>query len=243
MINTANTKYWDNGYKDRQFVFKIEDILFKDLFDKYLPIGGTCLEVGCYPGNYLVYFGKYLNYTVSGIDTTPYVVERLPEYLKNQSVKIGNFYQENFLTFSDHEQYDLVCSFGFIEHFKDFSIVLEKHINFVKPGGYLVISCPNFRGLQYFLHRILDNENLKRHVTQAMDLKAWSAVLQKHDMEIIYQNYFQTAGFWVETSLNNKISRVFLRFILNCAQFLNKLNHPNMLTSPYMISISKKIDN
>lgn len=240
MIHQANSKYWDEGYKDRQFLFDSESILFKDLFKKYIPKGGTCLEVGCYPGNFLVYFGKYFNYTANGIDTTPYILDRLPQYLAEQQVKIGHLYHDDFLNFTSEDQYDLVCSFGFIEHFKDFRSVIEKHIRLVKPGGNLIISCPNFRGLQFLLHKIFDAENLERHVTQAMDFKAWSAVLTKNDMEIVYQNYYLTAGFWVAAPSLNRFERKILYYVLKGVQLLNKFDYPNFMTSPYMISISRK---
>lgn len=240
MINQANPDYWNDGYKKHQLSFDPENILFKDLFAKYIPRGGNCMEVGCYPGNYLIYFGKYFDYTVNGIDTTPYILERLPGYLSENNVTVDHLYHTDFLNFEGNSQYYLVYSFGFIEYFKDFKSILEKHIRLVKPGGYPVISCPNFRGLQFLLHRILDNENLERHVTQAMDFKAWSDVLTKNDMDLIYQNYYLTAGFWVDTPPTNRFALKILYYILKCVEFLNKFDYPNILTSPHMISISKK---
>lgn len=39
-------------------------------------------------------------------------------------------------------EYDIVCSFGVIEHFPDKQAILEAHKRFVKPGGYALVIIP-----------------------------------------------------------------------------------------------------
>jgi len=38
--------------------------------------------------------------------------------------------------------FDIVCSFGLLEHFKDKKDILRAHTRFLKPGGYIIILVP-----------------------------------------------------------------------------------------------------
>ena len=185
--------------------------------------------------------GKNLYYKVSGIDLTPYLLTRLPEYLNNNGVQVGSLYLEDFLNFNSTQQFDVVCSFGFIEHFTNFELVFQKHIDLVKPGGILVVACPNFNGLQKLFHAMLDYDNLKRHVLAAMDLQSWGKILKKNDMEIIYHGYYRTADFWAEIPKNQK-TRLRLGRLLSWAtkKIDRYVDFPNPWLSPYMISFSRK---
>lgn len=40
------------------------------------------------------------------------------------------------------DKFDIACSFGLIEHFKDKAAVLEAHKKFVEPGGLIIILIP-----------------------------------------------------------------------------------------------------
>ena len=151
------------------------------------------------PSNFLIYLGKRFGYVVSGIDTVPYITSRLPSHIVRNGVKIGEFYHQDLLTFESNQTYDVVCSFGFIEHFSNFEDVIEKHIRLVKPRGTLILSCPNFRGLQYILHRLLDPTNLHRHVLSAMNLRRWRMLLERNSMVLQYHGYYRKAGFWWDT--------------------------------------------
>jgi 2-polyprenyl-3-methyl-5-hydroxy-6-metoxy-1,4-benzoquinol methylase len=242
MKSFATQDYWDSSYEGLDLNYNSNYILFKDLFTKYLKGNGTCLEIGCYPGNFSVYLGKELNYEISGIDTTPFVLTRLPLHFKQNNVRIGKLYNENFLTFNPEYQYDLVCSFGFIEHFVDFEAVIEKHIQLVKPSGTLIISCPNFRKLQYILHRYLDNENLKHHNLESMNLEKWTHLMQKHKMEILYSGYYQTADFWTNSPKNGPLKRIISTEIQTLLRYVDKyLHYPNSFTSPHIVCIARKM--
>jgi len=216
---------------------------FDDLFEKYLPEGGSCFEVGCYPGRILMHLGKRFGYTVSGIDLTPHVKDRLRKKILENGIELGTLIHGDFFSFHSRDVYDIVCSFGFVEHFADVEDVLVRHIRLVKPGGILVISCPNFRKLQYVLHRCLDRKNLMEHNRDAMDLGKWRDVLVRHNMKIIHHGYYGTAGFWVEHEPGIKsIARRSLGKVLSIAmQGIDRVTDlPNPVISPYMISFSKK---
>ncbi len=241
MQTIVDQSYWDHSYENLTLKYEVEGIQFKDIFTKYLSRNArTCFEVGCYPGYYLVYLGKEFGYTINGLDKTPYVTTRLIEFLSNQHVQIGSFYQADFLTFQPSEAYDVVCSFGFIEHFYNFREVLQHHIKLLNPGGILIITCPNFRGLQHLLHWILDRKNLKQHVLEAMDLKVWEEIISDQGLEILFRGYYRTFDFWAESNPSQRFKGFWIRAIKKLGVWVDKLNHPNRWSSPYMVCVAKR---
>jgi len=242
MTCAVGQDYWDTAYEDLPLAYSPGVVQFKELFDRYLTPGGTCFEVGCYPGSYLIYLGKRFDYTVSGIDATPFVLSRLPKHLAQHRVRVGRLYHGDFLAFEARRTYDLVCSFGFIEHFADFQEVIVRHIRLVKRPGTLVLACPNLRGIQYMLHRLLDPVNLQRHVLAAMDFARWEETLEASGMTVLYQGYYRTADFWVDTPRQGFLAKVAINSVRKIAQEVDsRTNWPNPLLSPYMISFSRKV--
>ena len=241
MAMAVGQDYWDTAYDKLALRYNPDNVQFKELFDRYLKPGNSCFEVGCYPGNYLVYLCRRFGYSANGIDTTPFVLTRLPNFLAEHQVKIGDLYHGDFLKFKFHRTYDVVCSFGFIEHFFNFEEVIEKHIRLVNDSGILVLSCPNFRGMQFVFHRLLDPVNLQHHVLPAMNLRKWKEILERNGMRILYQGYYRTADFWVDTPRQGFLSTVMIKYIQRITKQIDRhLNWPNPLLSPYMISFSQK---
>lgn len=242
--SVVDQSYWDRHNAAIAPRYEAAHIVFGDLFDRYVPHAGpngTCFEIGCYPGNFLVHFGRRFGYRAGGIDMTPFVLDRMRRYLEAHDVVVQDLYQGDFLTFDAPRPYDLVCSFGFIEHFADFDNVLARHVDLVKPGGTLVVSCPNFRGLQYALHRLLDGTNLGRHVLGSMNVRRWRQVLEARGMQVVHDGYYRTMDFWWESPDQTPLQKLVARFVRHVGQGLDRRIHwPNRLTSPFLISISRK---
>ena len=240
----VDQSYWDRHNAEIALRYDPTHVAFSALFDRYVPRAGpnaTCFEVGCYPGNFLIHFGRRFGYRASGIDATPLVLDRMRQYLEAHDVVVHRLYQGDFFTFDSPEPYDLVCSFGFVEHFERFEDVLGRHVDLVKPGGTLVVSCPNFRGLQYVLHRVLDGANLQRHVLRAMDVGRWRRLLEARGMQIVHDGYHGTMDFWSDSPAQTPYHKSAARFVRRVAQTLDRRFHwPNRLTSPHLISISRK---
>jgi len=98
------------------------------------------------------------------------------------------------LEFLPSQQYDVVCSFGFIEHFKDLDEVLIKHIQLAKEGGSIMVDVPNLKSpLYYLLYSIFEPEVLKNHELSAMNIDAIRDVLGKQGCVVktaTYLGYF-----------------------------------------------------
>ena len=53
-----------------------------------------------------------------------------------------DYLQKDFFNLDLNSKFDIVGSFGLIEHFADKADVMQTHAKFVKPGGYLIILAP-----------------------------------------------------------------------------------------------------
>jgi SAM-dependent methyltransferase len=84
--------------------------------------------------------------------------------------------------FEDHPelgQFDVVYSLGLIEHFDDVPAVIERHVRLAKPGGLLVVGCPNLVGLNgWFLERVAP-DILAKHNQAMMHLSTWDLFERK----------------------------------------------------------------
>lgn len=200
----VDQSYWDQSYLGFEFSPLEDDhvILNKIREIPALQAGGSSLEVyeiGCFPGSYLNFFGQ-LGYTINGSDLAPETQGSMLEWLKKRGAKIATIYQGHFQDFPE-KKFDIVCSFGFIEHFENFYVVFEEHVNRTKPGGHIIISWPNFKGpVQRILHKYLDCDNLNNHVLASMSLENF-----EHHPEIEtvkFAGYLGGFYFWVDDFQN-----------------------------------------
>lgn len=204
---------WDRGYEAEALeMAKADDPLRLWLEARLGGLGGgRCLELGCFPGRYLAVLGR-LGFEVHGVDLTPRTDTELAPWLAGLGCRVGAIERGDFFSVpampaplrasppsSSHpgSGYDVVCSFGVIEHFAEWRTFLDRQAALVAPGGRLVVTAPNFRGwLQHGLHRALDRENLERHCLDAMRPDAWAAHLAARGWEVLEWGGLGRFDFW-----------------------------------------------
>ena len=145
MRNYTDKSYW-NKYWDKE---KRENIqfYFDVLLDQYIVWENvkSYMEVGGAPGSIMAYMYRKHNLKVFTIDFSER--ERIENYLDYQQIKDYYIYTQDFQSFSTNEnkeKYDIVASWGFIEHFeKDITTnFIEKKKQMVSEGGYLIVVVP-----------------------------------------------------------------------------------------------------
>jgi SAM-dependent methyltransferase len=102
------------------------------------------IELGCAPGLilkelYLLrpahnYFG--IDYSLEGLAITR-------EFLEENGIK-AELIHADIRTYVPDRRYDLVVSFGLVEHFDDPVRILEAHKKFVAEDGLVIVSVPNY---------------------------------------------------------------------------------------------------
>ncbi|MFH1005354.1 MAG: methyltransferase domain-containing protein [Bacteroidota bacterium] len=240
--NLVSRNYWDNSYENYQFVLPPTNDKVRQWIEQYIPPGKdkSCFEIGCFPGRYLSVFGQ-LGYELNGIDITSRVENDLQDWLIKSNFKVGEIFKMNVFDYRSPKLFDIVCSFGFIEHFKNWEEVLIIHAQLVKQNGFLIIETPNFRGfIQHAIHYVLDHENLERHFLAAMNPYKWKRVLEQLGFEIIYCGYFSEFEYWLDKSPTGFWKKILCSGLSKAKSCMKLLPPNNSVYSPYCGLIAKK---
>ncbi len=240
----TNKQFWDSYYGK----FKphtVENVNFADLFEKYLSPDPqkSILEIGCAGGDFLCFLAKKYHYQAYGVDYSDEIETTRALFAYNNMLE-PTLYKEDLFSWNPDRQFDIVCSFGFLEHFDDPKSVIEKHLNLLSPGGMLIITIPHFAHLQYLFHWLIDRDNLKKHNAKIMKVNAIKNALLGLPLEIKYLKFYRTFGFWSERKNFKWWERAINWKIQTFGRIINKLigpNHPNPLFSPHLVLIARKI--
>lgn len=114
-----------------------------DILKKYLPenTNRKVLDYGCARGEFINYAKQGYNWY--GIDYSVYAIEqakgKIPEF-SEQLVAITN--EHRVFT---NTKFDAIVMWDVIEHIYDVSTLLNKLLNHLNPGGFLIISTPDVR--------------------------------------------------------------------------------------------------
>ena len=197
MTDLTTKKYWSGlKRKSPSEEKKTSDFWFREILDENLvKTKGVALEIGCVPGNFLAYICKNFGYFPEGIDFDEKTLEITPQTLKNRGLDNFKIYQEDFNKWQPEKKYDLVCSFGFVEHFDNAKEIIQKHIDLVKDGGKIIIEVPNFGGFNGFLHRLVDKPSLDQHNTKIMNLDFFEKIAEENNLKINFLGYYGSWNF------------------------------------------------
>lgn len=167
-------EYWDKFWWEIQLPQRVNmdfsnDYAIADFIIENVPQAWghskTALEVGCAPGKWMVFLKEEMGYTPHGCEYVHSAVEATRKNLDMNNIHDAKVHEGDFLSYDFGEQkYDLIVSFGFIEHFQNPDVVIHKMKSLLKPNGRLVVGIPNFNGLNYYFAKgvnLLPNHNLR----------------------------------------------------------------------------------
>ncbi len=100
------------------------------------------LDIGCGNGTTLLYLRKHFNVKGVGIDISDHAIKKLQENIKDTSL---SFYigDHRNLQMIEHGQFDIVLSFGVIEHFEEYGLALTEARRMLKPNGQFILIQPH----------------------------------------------------------------------------------------------------
>jgi SAM-dependent methyltransferase len=203
----------------------------------------TAIELGGFPGYYAVFLKRYLKLDVTLLDyfVHPPITEQLLETngLAKDDIHI---IETDLFKYEPEKQYDLVLSCGLIEHFNDTADIINRHIAFVKPGGTLFITLPNFKALNGWFQKNFDKENYDKHNIDCMDPALLSKICKDAGLEVLQSSYFGRFSLWLE---NEKQKSVGVRLLKKSMWLAGKLftkvfAFDSKQLSPYIILEAKK---
>jgi 2-polyprenyl-3-methyl-5-hydroxy-6-metoxy-1,4-benzoquinol methylase len=140
---------------------------FHRFFEKNLSAmeGKELLEVGCGGSQYLPYFSKEFGLHVTGLDYSELGCAAAERVLAAERVA-GEIVCADFFNAPQNlfGKFDVVVSMGVVEHFVDTAKCVAAIANLVKPGGIILTTIPNMRGLTGALQQAFDRDLFNKHV-------------------------------------------------------------------------------
>lgn len=236
-------KYWES--KTDLSVTIPENYLFHRQLAEIVNKNGikTAIELGGFPGYYAVFLKKYLKLEVTLLDY--FVHQPITEELLSTNGLAKDAIQiieTDLFKYNTPEQYDLVLSCGLIEHFNDTTDIIKRHIAFVKPGGTLFITLPNFKAVNGWFQRKFDKENYDKHNIDCMDPVLLANICKVAGLEVVQARYFGNFSIWLENEKQKSIAVRMLKKSIWLAGklFIKVFAFNSKQLSPYIIIEAKK---
>ena len=175
----AGEEYWSTVWKNtdlppafewqKKSINNYPDRLLHQLFVRTFKDHKThemkLLEIGCGNSVLLPYLAKAFGFQVSRLDYSETGCEQSKRILEREKVKGNIVCADAFNPPVDLiESFDVVCSFGVIEHFNDTKGTLSAFGKFLKPGGILVTTLPNMTAATGYLHKTMNPTVYHIHV-------------------------------------------------------------------------------
>lgn len=214
---------------------------------QHLPNGDLdYLELGCAPGQCSAALSESTDWNVYGIDYS----DDADLFPKTLSVvgKEATVYKQDIFEKKLDKKFDIVCSFGLVEHFRGklSEDIYEIHDHYTKNGGYIAIEMPNMTGFHYFWHYIFDRPDLDNHNVDVMQIGALDWFVER-GYEPIYRDYVGVLRLWGNSGyLKYKIVGKFVAAVAvgtsQIAKLLDKigLRLRGRTFSPALVFIFKK---
>lgn len=243
----TDRQFWLNYWENKtDLIQKIDtNNYFKPLFDRVIAKNKqlTSIEIGGFPGYLSIFLKKYYQLTPTLLD---YVIhkERIEDLLKFNDLGINdvNCVEADLFSYKPDKEYDFCLSLGFIEHFSDTRNLIERHVQFLKSGGTLLIIVPNFLGINGWFNKTFDRPLYDKHYLACMDkekLRLVAASLPLRDIETFYYGKF---SIWLENyAEQNSLVKLFFKLTWLSGKVLTKIfpiETRNL--SPYTVLIARK---
>jgi 2-polyprenyl-3-methyl-5-hydroxy-6-metoxy-1,4-benzoquinol methylase len=261
-LDKAGKKYWDNLWSDRGIIPGIDPRqsgfpnyvnrrfhqLFCEIFSNRKTQGEKILEIGCAGSLWLPYFAKEFGFKVYGIDYSEIGCQQAREMLSSEEIEC-EIVVSDFLSppKSFMGKYDVVISFGVVEHYEDTSRCIKAISRYLKPGGLMITNIPNLMGLIGLVQKLANPDVFYKHVP-LFPQNLYKAH-RCNGLNVITCNYFLVANFGILNLENLRGNRLFdwvisMRSWLNnaiwtCEKLVPFLK-PNRWSSPYINCVATK---
>lgn len=240
--NLTDRSFWKAFWESRLgLIFNIKrDYIFGDILGKLKSEKGAknAIELGGFPGYYAVYLKKY-----EGMETTlfDYFIHQglINELLEINGLKDGdiNIIEADLFTYQPEKQYDMVTSFGLIEHFKDTKAIIQTHLPFLNENGVLFITLPNFKSINGWVQRKFDLENYNKHYIECMDPALLAGIFKELGLKQVEAYYYGKFSMWLENkSTQSALAKAFVKGLWFTGKVITKvIPFESKALSPYIV--------
>ncbi len=243
MSNELTDKaFWANYWETKKgLAFAVPSThTFSKLLKKIVKENNTttAIELGGFPGYYAIFLKKYL-----GLKTTlfDFYVHKpvLKEVLQANQLDTSDIevIEGDLFTYQPKEQYDLVLSCGLIEHFNDTKDIIARHLPFLKPGGTLFITLPNFVSVNGWAQRRYDQSNYEKHNISSMNPPLLAEYCKELGLKNVEAFYYGRFSVWLENmAQQNLLVKMLIRTIWLTGKVATRIipvEHKRL--SPYIV--------
>lgn len=257
MTNLTSRDDWDKVYISRDENIELNfgwrnhsNEIIVNIIEKIGLIDKNILEIGAGNSQWLPYLAqKYPNSRFSGLDYSKIGCDRLAKRmaLLSAGITIDIYHQDMFIENSDiHEKFDLIMSFGVVEHFTELSNALRAKRRYMKDQGFMFTLIPNMAGLIGYLAKSFNKEVYYMH-----NPHDWNSFLEGHrkaGLTVISGGYLGSVNFGVLSNCFEKSgglswhAYVFLTRLSKAVAFIESTigDLPSSrMFSPYIYAISR----
>lgn len=175
----AGKAYWDALWRDAPPPAPIEPHapglantlnrrfheVFVEAFAGRETQGRALLEIGCARSPWPPYFAREFGFRVSGLDYSEIGCRQEEDVLRRAGIEGRVVCADMFAPPEElRGAFDVAVSFGLVEHFERTADAVAACAAFVRPGGLIVTSVPNLKGLLGPLQRWADRAVYDIHV-------------------------------------------------------------------------------
>lgn len=245
-LEMTDVEYWDQDRAPEFKPWKVGQTCFSNLFEQHLPHDSsfTCAEIGAYPGTFLCDLAKRRGYQPVAIEYSKHT-SHIEEMFRVNGIQNGRVIQEDFFKVRG-EQFDVVASFGFIEHFTDPQSVMEAHFNLIKPGGWLVMSVPRVDGFQGLLYELTYTPETwdrvaKSHNAEILNLHALRRTCERYG-DVVFADYVRGASVYFDwkAPFVRPEYRWLVRYLNDISDAAVNAAPPNEFYSPHIFIVAQK---
>lgn len=236
--------YWENYYRktkiDREQIENVcsrYDHFWSQLVNSCNHSPKSIIEIGAYPGRYIAYLAARHGLEATALDYNS-DRKKIEEAFHTMGVDRYEIIQADFLHYEPDRRFDLVISNGFIEHFENYDEVLDRHCQYLAPGGAMLVMIPNKRYFRKWYGLLLDKANLKAHNLKCMNLETFRHFAVRNKLDIEFLDYFGGFPYGVHQKLSfpkTLIFQIFRRFFKNFNPIIEK--YPSRYFSSSIIGI------
>lgn len=243
----TDADHWKDFWGDHSLK-KITNAHFSKYYKRYLPSNiyktGSCIEIGAFPGNNLIFAAKQFGLKPVALD---FVDDRGYVAANMQFNGINDFeiINADFAKWATSNSYDVVLSHGFIEHFSNYSEIIEKHISLLKEGGLMFLSVPSFTtpfqmiARKIFYKKAFLEKVLASHNTEIMNKKKLNEEILKHasEIDILFIDYIDGMQLSLPTDNLRPLLNIPLLFLRIFLKILSFTNISSSFFSPQLLAV------
>lgn len=226
------------------YFYQVMHTLFSRAFGAHCPTSAKLIEIGCGGSRWLPYFHRAFGHDISGIDYTMAGV-RLAQAILDKAGVRAEIVQGNLFDPPPDwiGRFDVVVSFGLVEHFENTSQVVSACAHYLRPGGRMITLVPTMRGLYGLAYRLLRPAVYRKHIPHSRETLAQAHI--DAGLNVTHCDYVLGLPGMISTPAN---SGLFRRMALTASHLYWKLERsgwgvpPNRFTSPYALCVATKPD-